>query len=324
MTLTGKNYGIYGILSVGAANTQNWTGSSSAAVFAGLQTLVGCTGTITNLNSFRSAPYFRGGVTITNLSHYRVVNVNNSGPTFVNQTGLYIEALSEASTLNDAIYIAGANRIHTAGFFEQVEMAAPGAGAANTHRMYALEGAGDALTDSLMVYQDGSTDKFAEETTPDNSPLFATPSGTPLLVRLRKDHPGQVRIVAIFPSGEEFDLKCHEFHDAKKIAANLGCESPLPQGWEVTTLQERVDKQVVILDAQIVSTEKCLLGLASEKVSNTKRLKELVGRVTKVELEEREVLQDRQLEIPVDKERVEGEQVTLERNRQLELNRLAN
>ncbi len=134
------------------------------------------------------------------------------------------------------------------GYASWTEMAAPGAGAANTARIYAFEGAGDALTDLIAVFQDGSTDKFAEETTPDNSPLFTTPSGTPMHIRLRKDHPGLIRIVATFPDGEEFDLKHHEYHDAKKIAANQGCDNELPEDWFVETQEERearLDKEVV-------------------------------------------------------------------------------
>ena len=113
-----------------------------------------------------------------------------------------------------------------------LERAAPGAGAANEARVYAIVG-GDTFTDLSAVFQDGSIDNFATESTPDNSPLFTTPSKTKLKVELRKDHPGVVRIVAVFPDGEEFDLKHHEYHHPDKINANLGAEKPLPEDWLV-------------------------------------------------------------------------------------------
>lgn len=123
-------------------------------------------------------------------------------------------------------------------FVTFLERAAPGAGAVNEARIYAVVG-GDTLTDLSAVFQDGSIDNFATETTPDNSPLFITPSRTKLGIELRKDHPGVVRIVAIFPSGEEFDLKHHEYHDPVKIAANKGAEGSLPSNWLIEDATQR-------------------------------------------------------------------------------------
>jgi len=45
--------------------------------------------------------------------------------------------------------------------------------------------------------------------------------------------------VAIFPSGEEFDLKHHEYHDPVKIAANKGAEGSLPSNWLIEDATQR-------------------------------------------------------------------------------------
>ena len=198
-----------------------------------------------------------------------------------------------------------------------IEMAAPGAPVGNTAVIYAIEGAGDAFTDLIAKFQDGSTDKFAEETTPDNSPLFVTPSGTPMQIRLKKDHPGLIRVVAVFPSGEEFDLKCHEFHDAAKIAANVGCDSPLPTGWEVTTLQERVDKNVAKLDKELALLPNQLIKLDAEFTNNNNKLESM-------ELTDKDIksLQSRQMLISMEKDAMEEQRVKLELEKQVELERL--
>lgn len=116
-------------------------------------------------------------------------------------------------------------------FISLTEMAAPGAGAANTARIYAFEGAGDALTDLVAVFQDGSLDVFAQETTDPGAAQFRYPSGTELRTILRKPHPGIVQVVGIFPDGSEMMLKEHHYHDDERIGANLGTEAPLPAGW---------------------------------------------------------------------------------------------
>jgi len=209
-------------------------------------------------------------------------------------------------------------------YIQVTEMAAPGAGAANTARIYALEGAGDALTDLIAVFQDGSTDKFAEETTPDNSPLFTMPSKTPMQIELRKDHPGLIRVVAIFPNGEEFDLKHHEFHDAEKIRANVNCEGSLPDGWEVTTLQERVDRNVAILDEQIDGLIISLEKLDSEFANNESRLGILskVAEPTDENLTEIKNLGEKQSAIPDYREAICSRYDELLTKKQLELARL--
>ena len=112
-----------------------------------------------------------------------------------------------------------------------LERTAPGAGAANEVRVYAIVDGGS-LTDLAAVFQDGTVDLFAQETTPLDAPIFTQPSGTPAKLVLRKDHPGSVRLVAAFPQGE-FTIKQFEYHKAEKIAANKGAENPLPDGWVV-------------------------------------------------------------------------------------------
>lgn len=91
-------------------------------------------------------------------------------------------------------------------FAQFTEMAAPGQGAANTARIYALEG-GDTLTDLCAVFQDGSIDVFAQETTDPDSPIFQFPNDTPLRLLLKKPDKKTVRFVAIFPDGRDFVMR---------------------------------------------------------------------------------------------------------------------
>ena len=113
-----------------------------------------------------------------------------------------------------------------------LERVAPGAGAANEARMYAIVDGGT-LTDMAVVFQDGTVDIFAQETTPLDAPIFTKPSGTIAKLVLKKDHPGSVKMVAVFPEGKEFVLKELEYHHPDKIAANVGSEGPLPGDWLV-------------------------------------------------------------------------------------------
>ena len=133
-------------------------------------------------------------------------------------------------------------RMSPTGSIDFYETAYPDVGGANTARVYAFEGAGDGLTDLCAVFQDGTIDVFAEEATSLDSPRFTTPSGTPMSVKLRKDHPGLVSVVAVFPDGQEMPLKHFEYHDADKVAANVGCDNPLPADWLVETAEEREAK----------------------------------------------------------------------------------
>lgn len=130
---------------------------------------------------------------------------------------------------------------HQANYIQLSEMTAPGAGAADTARIYADQG-GDGLTDLNAVFQDGTVDTFAQETTDLNSPIFTQPSGTEVKYVMMKPHPGLVQFVAQFPDGQMFVLRQIEYHDADKITANKGAERPLPKDWVVTTATDRVNK----------------------------------------------------------------------------------
>ena len=162
------------------------------------------------------------------------------------------------------------------------EMSAPGAGAANTARIYALEGAGDALTDLCAVFQDGTVVVFAEESTPLDSPLFTQPSGVEVKHRMIKPHPGLIQEVLEYPGGKTFVIKYIEYHDADKIAANTGCDNPLPEGWEVTTLQERIAKQIDIL---------------AKREQNLKSFKAEPNDIPRIEAELNEIAEKRQREL---------------------------
>ena len=206
---------------------------------------------------------------------------------------------------------------------ELTEMTAPGAGAANTARIYAVVDGGT-LTDLAAVFQDGTVDIFAQEVTSLDSPILTENSQIEVKVKMVKPHPGIIQFVAQYPNGKSFVLKEFQYHDAEKIAANKGCESPLPQDWEVTMLQERVDKNVTQLDNQLGRIENQLARLDTEKESNTTRLKQLLELVElgNAELKEREALQDRQMASSAEKEHIQQEKAELEQKKQLELNRL--
>jgi len=97
--------------------------------------------------------------------------------------------------------------ITTTSYMEFTEMSAPGAGAANKARIYALEGGGDALTDLCAVFQDGTVDVFAQESTPDDSPIFRYDDGTEFKSVLRKIGRDKVQFVAQFDDGTEFVMR---------------------------------------------------------------------------------------------------------------------
>jgi len=94
-----------------------------------------------------------------------------------------------------------------ASYVSLTEMAAPGAGAANTARVYALEGAGDALTDLCAVFQDGTVDVFAQEATEPDSPIFQFPDNTCLGLTMRKPDRKTIQFVATFPDGRDFVMR---------------------------------------------------------------------------------------------------------------------
>lgn len=133
-------------------------------------------------------------------------------------------------------------------YLQLSEMTAPGAGSANTVRIYASEG-GDTLTDLNAVYQDGTIDIFSQESTPLDSPIFSYSSDTEVVLKMVKPHPGLIQFAIVYPDGSKFVIREIEYHDADKIAANTGYDSPvLPDGWEVLTVAERVQKNVKAID----------------------------------------------------------------------------
>ena len=95
----------------------------------------------------------------------------------------------------------------TTSYHELTEMAAPGAGAADTVRIYALEGGGDALTDLCAVFQDGTVDVFAQESTEPDSPIFQFPDDTKLSLTMRKPDRKTIQFVATYPDGREYVMR---------------------------------------------------------------------------------------------------------------------
>lgn len=167
-----------------------------------------------------------------------------SGATPASHVDLRINSLDILTLQNNngtLSITAGAPVIMGSNYTQYTEMTAPGAGAADTARIYAND-PGDGLTDLNAVFQDGTVVTFAQETTPLTSPIFTQPSGTEVKYVMKKPHPGLVQFVARFPDGSTFVLKQIEYHDAEKIAANTGAEGPLPKGWVVTTSAQRAAK----------------------------------------------------------------------------------
>ena len=125
------------------------------------------------------------------------------------------------------------------------ETSAPDAGTANTVRMYAIQGAGDNLTDMCAVYQDGTVDIFSQETTELTSPLFTMPSGTIVVNKIVKPHAGLILFVSEYSTGEFIITRQIEYHDYDKVMANKGCEGELPKDWLVETSEERMKRNLM-------------------------------------------------------------------------------
>ena len=104
-----------------------------------------------------------------------------------------------AVTLGGALDVAGQ-------YLTFLERAAPGAGAADTARVYAVVG-GDTLTDLAAVFQDGTVDIFAQEATDPDSPIFQFPDNTELKTIMRKPDRKTIQFVAQFPDGREFVMR---------------------------------------------------------------------------------------------------------------------
>jgi len=169
----------------------------------------------------------------TNANAGTAINfyTNNNADSYTTRLAITGGANQATATLSATHLLHGTN------YSEFTEMAAPGAGAANTARVYAV--VNGVLTTLAAVFQDGTVDVFATEATPLDAPILTYPSGTEAKVMLKKGHPGLVTLVAKFPNGKEFVMKEFHYHNADKIAANKGCDSPLPTDWFVETAQER-------------------------------------------------------------------------------------
>jgi len=220
---------------------------------------------------------------------------------------------------NKAMTLSSAGGLWVDKYFEVTEVAAPGAGAANTARIYAVVDGGS-LTDLAAVFQDGTVAIFAQETTPLDSPIFAQPSGVTVTRKMVKPHPGVIQFVEEYPDGKRFVMNELQYHDAEKIAANKGCEGSLPIGWEVTTLQERIDKQVGILDRQIDSVIENANKTLVEATEIMGRI-EAIKPINEIQEKELEALKKRLESIPADIKRLNQEREELNEKKQTELAR---
>jgi len=197
------------------------------------------------------------------------------------EAGSFLWYLANAPSINLAMELSGAGtgwfdeNLLVDEFIQVTEMVAPGAGASNTARVYAVAG-GDNLTDLCAVFQDGTVDIFAQETTELDAPIFTYPSGTELIVEMRKPHPGLIIFVAVYPDGSEFVLREIEYHDAAKIAASLGAEGVLPYGWEVTTLEQRVNAQLAEIGTQLQEAQSSLTEVRW-RISELENLETLIA-----------------------------------------------
>jgi len=160
---------------------------------------------------------------------------------FYISSGIDVAVGTWAAITHTGLVLSGA--LDVAGqYLSFTERAAPGAGAADTARIYAIVDGG-ALTDLAAVFQDGTVDIFAQEVTPLDSPIFRYPSKTEGKIRMRKPHPGSQIFEMVFPDGTSFVLKELEHHDTDKIAADQGAEGPLPADWFQETAIERARRQ---------------------------------------------------------------------------------
>jgi len=121
---------------------------------------------------------------------------------------LYIIDAPTEGEANAALWINSGDLVMKAGFIDILEIAAPGAGAANTARIYAHEIAGNGgLTELCAVFQDGSIDVFATETTEPDSPIYRYPDNTELKLVMRRPDKKTHQFIAEFPDGTEFVMR---------------------------------------------------------------------------------------------------------------------
>ncbi len=125
-----------------------------------------------------------------------------------------------------------------ASYIQVQEMAAPGAGAANRVRIYAVVDGGT-LTDLAAVFQDGTVDIFAQEVTEPGDAVVAAPDETVGSLVILRPHPGTVQVVIRVPGYGDWVLSEKEFHDAGKLSWVQGAADVLPADWLVETAAER-------------------------------------------------------------------------------------
>lgn len=171
---------------------------------------------------------------------YWHIRGRDTGVGMVNLISVYGAANPYLSFANGKVLLFyDAGQLQTTSYIQFDEMTPPGAGAADTVRVYAHAG-GDNLTDLSAVFQDGTIDTFAQETTPLDSPIFKQESGSIGQLVMIKPHPGLIQFMFKYSGGEMFELRRIEYHDPDKITANKNCLSPnLPPGWLVETPAQR-------------------------------------------------------------------------------------
>ncbi len=127
---------------------------------------------------------------------------------------------------------SGFLRDMTGNYVELLERAAPGAGPANSVRIYAVVDGGS-LTDLAAVFQDGTVDIFAQELTEETAPILTHGDRTAITMEMRKPHPGLIQWGYVYPDGQFFVYREIEYHDPIKISWNKGAVGPLPSDWLV-------------------------------------------------------------------------------------------
>lgn len=170
-----------------------------------------------------------------------------------NQEAIRISTLNTAGTTYnsrmkfgghwDRSYVSIANADFTlSGYMEfrnQYQLHPPNSPVLNGSAfVYSVDGT-DNLTDLCAIFNDGSIDIFAQESTELDSPIFRYSSNTELKLIIRKPTPAIIQFVAVFPDSTEYVLKELQYHSTEKINANIGAENKLPDDWFQETETEK-------------------------------------------------------------------------------------
>ena len=114
------------------------------------------------------------------------------------------------------------------------------------------------------VFQDGTVDIFAQETTKPGDAVIAAPDGSSALLTIRRPHPGTVQLVVVVPGYDDWILSEKEFHNDEKISWAGTAQGALPVDWysesnlEMTTRQTCIEtwdtaakicEEMVVVDA---------------------------------------------------------------------------